>query len=345
MIGHAEIETFLASEFPPQGTTAGLRLVARYEDAALGLPAGRARIFLPDLHLLSKDAATRFPKTGFRRGPELVRFLKALARFKDQNAGDLQVFQMGDLFDIWRIKGKNSKRKVDDTSADHAQLLELLLFGPPSGSRASIVAGNHDYDLHTLSEWNAARFWFLNDSPAGVPDALVVHGDCFDWVENFFPQAIKSMGVQLAKMASAGQHELDHLDLVGVLQVNDLLPKGDKVVGTAQADLRCDEHPIDQHFNVVPWTKEVGKVGRYFEAARSMAMALKDRGRDLRVVVCGHSHDARIVFGDRGDGVMLVLMDCGAWLGECRFEKTSAWRPSAQIGVMVGNDLRIYQLI
>jgi hypothetical protein len=196
-----------------------------------------------------------------------------------------------------------------------------------------------------VAEWNAARFWFLNDSCAGVADALVIHGDSFDWAENFFPQALKAAGVQLARMASAGRHELDHEDLLGVLAINDLIPRDDTPVGVAQADLGNADDPADPRFNVVKWTSPVGDVGRYFAGAREMALALLARGRDVRLVVCGHSHDARIVVGDRGDGVPFALMDCGAWLGECRFGPTSAWRASAQVGVLVGNDMRIYQLL
>ncbi|NOT07104.1 MAG: hypothetical protein HOP28_02770 [Gemmatimonadales bacterium] len=346
MIGYDEVEQFLSTAFPTQGSDRGLRLIARLADDTLGFPAGRARLFIPDIHLLSEAAAREFPKTGFRLESELTRFLKALAAFKDSHPGELQVFQAGDLFDIWRTRGSGgSKRKVDDIAADHGEILSLLLFGPPAGSRASLLAGNHDYDLHNLREWHAPRFWFLNDSPAGVPDALLIHGDCFDWVENFLPDSLQAAGVRLAKFASAGQHELDHEDLLGVLAVNEEIPRKDSPVGEARAELGDPGAPAGSRFNLVQWTKTVGKVGRYFEAAREMAVALLDRGRDVRLVVCGHSHDARIVTGDRGDGTPFVLMDCGAWLGQCRFGPASPWRASAQVGVLIGNDMRIYQLI
>jgi UDP-2,3-diacylglucosamine pyrophosphatase LpxH len=346
MIGHDEIEHFLSANFPAQGPDKGLRLVARYAEPAMGLPAGRARLFIPDIHLLSVIAGLEFPKTGFRLDTELTRFLKALAAFKTANPGELDVFQIGDIFDIWRVRGSGgSKRKVEDIAADHAEVLELLLFGPPVGCRASILAGNHDVDLHTLAEWNAPRFWFLNDSAAGVPDVLAIHGDCFDFAENFFPDKLQEAGVKLAKQASSGEHELDHEDILRVLALNDTLPKKDKPIGDPAAELGAGGGPGPERFNLVPWSKAVGKLGKYFEAAREMAFALKERGRDIRLVICGHSHDARIVVGDRGDGVEMALMDCGAWLGKCRFGAASAWRSSAQVGVLVGNDARIYQLL
>ena len=347
MIGHAEIEQFLSANFPAQGPDKGLRLVARYDDAGMGLPPGRARLFIPDIHLLSVKAAKEFPKTGFKRTVDFKRFLKALAAFKDGSAGDLQVFQIGDIFDLWRMRGSGgAKRKVEDVSADHADILELLLFGPPDGCRASLLAGNHDYDIHNLAEWNSPRFLFLNDSPSGTSDALLIHGDAFDWVENFFPDALQAAGVRLAKQASSGQHQLDHEDLIGVLALNDTLPKKDNPIGAVQANLGDGGGGgVGKRFNVVPWSKNVGAVGKYFAAAASMAFELLKRGRDVRLVICGHSHDARIVVGDRGDGVEMALMDCGAWLGECRFGVAAPLRPSAQVGVLVGNDARVYQLL
>jgi UDP-2,3-diacylglucosamine pyrophosphatase LpxH len=346
VISHAEIEQFLSENFPARSPNDGLRLVARYADPGLSLPAGRARIFIPDLHLLSEEAAKQFPNTGFRLEASLTRFLRALAAFKELHPGDLQVFQIGDLFDIWRIKGPGGpKRKVDTITADHGELLSLLLFGPPMGLRASLLAGNHDYDLHNLAEWNTPRFWFLNDSPAGVADALLIHGDCLDWLENFVPDSIQEAAVQLAKFASAGQHELDHEDLLGVLAVNDGLPRGDTPIGVARAEFGSTDAAPEVRFNVVPWTRNVGDVGRYFDGARRMALALRERGRDIRLVICGHSHNARIVIGDRGDGVPFALMDCGAWLGQCRFGQNSPWRANAQVGVLIDDDARIYQLL
>jgi UDP-2,3-diacylglucosamine pyrophosphatase LpxH len=346
MIGHDEIEQFLSANFPAQGTDIGLRLVARYSEPAIGFPAGRARIFIPDIHLMSVKAGKEFPKTGFRLTKEITRFLKLLAAFKNANPGELQVFQMGDIFDIWRVRGSGgSKRKVEDIAADNAGVLELLLFGPPTGCRASILAGNHDFDLHNLAEWNTPRFWFLNDSAAGVPDALAIHGDCFDFAENFFPDKLQEFGVKLAKQASSGEHELDHEDLLRVLALNDTLPKKDQPIGDADAALGAAGGTAPERFNLVPWSKTVGTVGKYFDAARKMAIELKPRGRDVRLVICGHSHAARIVVGDRGDGVEMALMDCGAWLGKSHFGAAAPRRASAQVGVLVGNDARIYQLL
>jgi hypothetical protein len=61
-------------------------------------------------------------------------------------------------------------------------------------------------------------------------------------------------------------------------------------------------------------------------------------------VVIAHSHWARLLTGDRGDGKQLILMDCGAWFARCRLARDADWIWSAQIGVLLDDDLRIYQM-
>jgi hypothetical protein len=68
-------------------------------------------------------------------------------------------------------------------------------------------------------------------------------------------------------------------------------------------------------------------------------------GRDVRLVVIGHTHRPRIVRGTRPDGAMFVLVDCGAFVGTSFLsDELDAPIANGQIGVKVGNDIRIYQL-
>jgi hypothetical protein len=61
--------------------------------------------------------------------------------------------------------------------------------------------------------------------------------------------------------------------------------------------------------------------------------------------VIGHTHRARLVQGKRADGSPFVLMDCGAFVGTSFLsDELDAPVANAQIGVKVGNDLRIYQM-
>jgi hypothetical protein len=60
-----------------------------------------------------------------------------------------------------------------------------------------------------------------------------------------------------------------------------------------------------------------GGVRQFFQPGRKLAMELKRHGHDVRTIVVGHTHWARMVVGEREPGIPFVIMDCGAWIGDC----------------------------
>jgi hypothetical protein len=93
---------------------------------------------------------------------------------------------------------------------------------------------------------------------------------------------------------------------------------------------------------------------KFFEAARNRTggIARREARPKPKLCVIGHTHEPRIVRGDRSDGqTPFVLMDCGAWVEQSRVPllRDGALRTetvsSAHLGVVVGCDLRIYQLV
>ena len=346
MLTHDDIRLFFFSVFPEGQPGGGVAMVSRYLNSGLQLPGGRAHIFIPDCHLLTTDDANCYPKYHFQLKDDLELFLKGLKDLKISNRGEVTVWSLGDLFDLWRARGNlGDKGELDAITAEYAPIMDLLLTSPPNGVRAELIAGNHDYAIHLLPEWSARRFALIENQP-GKGDLLILHGDTLDAIEKI-PLGLKELGVKVATWISAGQHELDQEDQQRMGVVNRNLADGDTMIGagkvrlyTAGGDTEGDE------VNVVspdrPGTKPESK--QYYEAARELALALKSHGHDVRTVIVGHSHFARIVAGDRGDGIPFSLMDCGAWFGQCRLSSKGPWILSAQVGVLVGSDMRIYQL-
>jgi UDP-2,3-diacylglucosamine pyrophosphatase LpxH len=70
-----------------------------------------------------------------------------------------------------------------------------------------------------------------------------------------------------------------------------------------------------------------------------------EHGLNLKTVVIGHTHHARIaVREDNGD--LFTLIDCGAWIENCSVDGSSDnMMPNAQIAALCGNEARIYQLL
>ncbi len=354
MITHETVTNTLRGVFPAnpdQPGDNGLYLVARYRDPALGLQRRRACFFIPDTHLLSREDAGAYSHYHFTQEVDLSQLLEVLCELKNSNRGDIDVFQLGDLFDVWRARGGlGDREEVDEITADFADIMVRLREEPPDGLRAEVFAGNHDYCLHRLREWSLPRFRILRHQGPTGGDVLVLHGDVFTWLERVLPDDLQAAVVRLARWVNSGSHPLKPLDKDMVAAANRALRTGDRPVGQAKAPLGALLHdsaaPPADEYNVVDGDRgrRKLKVKKHFAAARELANELKHQGHDIRVVVMGHSHWARLIKGDRGDGTPFVLMDCGAWFGNCHFDDPNNSLRSAQVGVLIEDDLRIYQL-
>ena len=351
-VTHADVLAALQDAFPDRPSRPGVSLVAQYASPELALPGGRVQVFVPDCHLLTTADAAVYPDNHFRLGDDLLTLLQGLTRLKRAFRGQLMVWQLGDLFDIWRARGgRGDKAEVDAIVAEYAEHLGLLSSGPPNGVRANLFAGNHDYATHTLPEWMADRYRIIeNEDTVSGGDVLILHGDAFDWIEKL-PSEIKSLVVKLAKRVSSGRTDLqqEEQDREMVAEVNQTLPVGDAPIGAARSFL-AGRRPVPEEGDEVAvnlveaGSPRTAKADKFFEQARQTALALKRNGHDIRLVVIGHTHVARIIRGDRGDGKPFALMDCGAWVGQCRLATTDPWIWSAQLGVLAGSEMRIYQL-
>lgn len=350
MLTHADIQAAFEQAFPD-----AVHLVARYADEALDLPGGRAHLFLPDFHLLNHEDAKAYPNSGFKQGDDLLRFLKGLATLKDENPAMLRVWHLGDIFDIWRARGGlGPAAEVNKIAADYAEIVDRLRMGPPFGVRARIMAGNHDYPLHQLSEWQAARFRIIENDDRDAGDVLVLHGDVFSWVEGL-PDEIQARAVRFARWVSSGNKDLfDDEDTVATL--NRDLPTGDRAIGEPKADLfdpSADANGVDTDdpINVIDGERGHPKAKRkkFFKGAKALAEAFRERGHHIRLMVIGHTHMGRIIRGtlaetDTDASEPFVLMDCGSWYGTCRLAPDGPFIHSAQVGVLAGNEVRLYQL-
>lgn len=351
MLSHDQILDRLRHAFTPKyGADLAVSEVARYANPGLGLPKRRAQVFLPDFHLLSRHDAPSYPKWGFVQDEDVKTCLGALAKLKIDHPGELRVWHLGDLFDIWRARGgRGDATEVDGIAADHAELLEQLVFAPPHGSKAELIAGNHDYATFKLSEWKAARFRILENNDPDGGDVLVLHGDLFSWLETTLPDDLQAAVVRFATWHASGQTDL-YNDADTVAIANRQLKPGDRVIGADNPQLAApagDTRQEVESSNVIDADKGSAnaKNKRFYGEAKALVQALRGRGYNIRVVVFGHTHWARILAGAQDGGEPLVVLDAGAWIGRCRLEPGQD-EPvhNAQLGVIAEDAVRIYQL-
>src|SRR3990172_3281632 len=241
MLDHQTVLDALKRAFPGEQ---GISLVAQHADARLSLPKRRLHVFIPDCHMLTAQDAAAYPKTGFFQDADLLKLLRTLTKLKAEHAGQLTVWHLGDLLDIWRARGgRGPAVEADHIAAEHSEIVDLLRYGAPNGVGASLIAGNHDYVLHELAEGRAARYRILqNEDPEGG-DILVLHGDIFDWIERL-PDEIQARAVRFARWHASGKKDLFNEDEV-VAEVNRGVPAGDQAIGKGEVTLPAKGKVID----------------------------------------------------------------------------------------------------
>lgn len=337
MITHDELYECLDGAFPQAVT-----LVARYDDPALELPEGAAHVFLPDCHMLTPSDAEQFRTYVFQLDGDLELLLAALARFTRDRADEMQFYQLGDLFDLWRtLGGGGDTLEARAIAAHYSRLMTLLRSQAPEGLDATILAGNHDFALRELGDWLAPRFLGIGGRRHPGGKALILHGDAFDWVEGL-PDALQEFIVRLVRSRKSGRKDLGAMEGDIAREVNRRLSRD------PAADPFGDGAPLAPSDDLAPRFTQAAAGGgavKFYGSALQLAEESARQGEDLRVVVIGHTHSPRIVAGKRSDGKPFALMDCGAWVGNFQAQGGGP-EPilKAQIGAIVGNDLRVYQV-
>jgi len=374
MLTHDDILTALQQEFPRGGGAApdGVFLVARLQDTGLVMSDPTPYVFIPDIHLVPGADADRFPWVTARQAQvdALARLARLLGRLRSQD-GSLRVWQLGDCFDLWRTgdPGGSVAHDVAATLAKRADLVEALF----TEAGAQLLAGNHDQELADY-RWPGgpqALNTVALDRGSNRSDTLLAHGHQFDPIETL-PRNFKEFFARGAteRVPPTPRSMLEATNPHWQPQAADAPPPtrpGDRDRFLHYGLRRSDPLPLGQaQVNVVPYAPvddpakafvdSFGGGGRkptvdgprqtfFTDAAWWSQQVSTDGGKDVRLIVIGHTHHARIVRGKRPDGTLFVLMDCGAWV-DTSFLSNELDAPiaNAQIGVKVGDDLRIYQL-
>jgi UDP-2,3-diacylglucosamine pyrophosphatase LpxH len=333
------------------------------------------RVFIPDLHWMS--AASEKAYTGYHfngKGPMesgetlFGAFLSVLERYRRAH-NPLEVFQLGDRFDLWREATLGGDDPVDlyRRIRDDAGV-------KPLADRLDVLAtqylrGNHDHWLNHVDPKISDPPSHEELSPAGGAICLT-HGHQYDQIEQMLPDELKAWAVQRypkapAEVQDIGPFEPKTLKRIKAIQAMrarnrglpiypDPRPDGARLVRSPQevsaVSSRCtafldvtgfchdpgDANDFENHINFLRFA---GKIYDFEEA--------NDTKRVLYVI--GHTHHARL-FVDKhpkNEGP-LVTMDCGGWVEQCTVVSTGAAiahaAPAAQFGLQCGNDLRIYQI-
>src|SRR5260221_3606775 len=192
------------------GRVARVSVLTRLATSRLNFPGPNdIRIFIPDIHLLSSEARARFAFRGQHPSHALLKAtLTRLAQFRttvktrDPNSV-CAIYFMGDFLDLWRegAPGDDVGVTAARIAAEHQDLVDLAC---APELKARFLMGNHDFDLCRLPSFAAAdrRYFF----PPTDPTAVAVHGDLFDWIEDFPDQLNQSILYYFSPFANVLDH-------------------------------------------------------------------------------------------------------------------------------------------
>ena len=324
-------------------TVADVQLVACLKDERLNFPqANELHVFIPDIHLIT---AARRVQGGYQYGSNHLDLLETVVnalrglKLDSAPAGEVVVYQIGDLFDLWRqVDGLDPNANAASAiQNDHASLLVALR---DQDLNAQFLLGNHDYDLYRFPNFDAwQRSYVLS------PSVMLLHGDVFDWEEKL-PDELQNLALFLFTSKTPDTAELDQLR-----------PENNQQrAGRKFHDFLQNETPAPTGkwcdaggFGGGSWNVQVDGTAPkemllYLDGARKKcAEANAKFGSALNVAVIGHTHHARIAVHDAGNE-FFALIDCGAWIENCRTEDDATARPNSQIAALGANEARIYQL-
>ena len=322
---------------------ARVQLVARLRDERLNFPqSNELHVFIPDLHLIT---AARRVEAGYQYGTNhpalleaVVKSLRAL-KLASAPAGEVVVYQIGDLFDLWRqVDGLDANANAASAIQNDQASLVAALRDPDLN--AQFLLGNHDYDLYRFPNFDAWQRSFVL-----APSVLLLHGDVFDWVEQL-PGELKNLVLYLFSASHpAGTAELEKLR-----PLNNQQRGGRKFIDFIQNRVAASTgHWREAGDDGGNWNVQVAGTAPpemllYLDAARQKCgEANGQSGSALGMAVIGHTHQARIAVHDT-EGEFFALMDCGAWIENCCTADDATPRPNAQIAALSANEARIYQL-
>lgn len=268
-------------------------------------------ICIPDIHLLERGPNDDF----FDQMPEYEQRFMSLLDFilelRESEKEDLEIIQLGDMFDLWQAKGNTNM--IAEAYTDILGLLDKI--------KTIYVVGNHDIDLIKWYKDKGETFgrkWRHYSQVEGKLRAMYEHGFQADFANN-----------QNSWMGAIGK---EITKIIGMMEY--IEPDIDVILGAAWDSIvkafgSYNEYKKDNVFTHEYLKFYINLMEKYNRGETLDHFGPEDI--DLTMTVIGHTHKARLVQMPK-DGKTFYLMDCGSWVNG-----------GHEIGVISGKDIAVCQ--
>src|SRR3990172_7917182 len=105
-------------------------------------------ICIPDVHLLERGPNDDFLDNKPEHEEQFISFLDFLLELKESEKDDLEIIQIGDLYDLWQARGNTNL--IQEAYTNILGLLDKL--------GTIYIVGNHDIDLFKWHEDKDEQF-------------------------------------------------------------------------------------------------------------------------------------------------------------------------------------------
>lgn len=297
------------------GTAGKARIFKNYRLRADKDVTDKLTICIPDMHLLEKGPNDDFLDGKPEYEERFLELLDFLLTLRESEKNDLEIIQIGDMFDLWQAKGNTNM-----ITAAYPSILGLL---DKLGTK--YVAGNHDIDLYEQYKNRGETFgrkWRHSSAVDGKKRAMYEHGFQADFANN--------------QAAWTGVIGKEITRIVGMMEYID--PDIDVVLGSTWDSIVKTfgkynvftpvENPegFDFHEYLNFYLSQMEK----YNSGETLD-TFGPADVDLCLTVIGHTHTARLVQMPNG-GRTFYLMDCGSWVNG-----------GHEIGIITGRDMAVCQ--
>ncbi len=277
--------------------------------------AGKLTICIPDMHLLEKGPTDDFWDRKPENEERFLSLLDFLLKIRKEEGDDLEIVQIGDIFDLWQAKGNTNL--IVEAYVDVIGLLEK--------ANALYVVGNHDIDLVRWYKDKGETFgrkWRHYSSFEGQLRVLYEHGFQADLANN---QASWTgvIGKEITKIVGTMEYIYPDIDILLGSAWDSIVRSFNKynVLTPVRDPQGFNPH---EYLNFYIQLLERYNHGETFDHYGPAEV-------DLVLAVIGHTHLARLVQMPK-DGRIYYLMDCGSWVNG-----------GHEIGLIAGKEIAICQ--
>lgn len=252
----------------------------------------KAIVCIPDMHLLEKKRNDDFFDNNQKHVDRFSDFLDFLV----ENKNDLQVVQLGDMFDLWQARGNTN---LIYAVPEYANVLGLM----GEELKPIYVIGNHDIDIFEWYRDQGRTFdrkyrYFLSDNEEKKIRVIFEHGFQADFYNNQGSWS-GAIGREITEVVGWMENLIPDIDLI----LGESWDKFKRVFSIYNSGLTPRKNP---GFNEHEYSKYYIELMKKYNDGDTDDL---EEPTELVLAVVAHTHKARLISRPNN-----YLMDCGSWV-------------------------------